>query len=97
MAGESNRPYRISQTRMTLDSRYATDSAVQSVGRNVVMVSAPRPFANEVRRDYQAPRRIVEPASHASGRSRASTSYVYRTNGINSVFAGLRIDTYRGE
>lgn len=87
--------YSISQTKMVLDSRYATDSAVQSVGQNVVEVHRYRPFETEVKRD-EAARRIVEPAHHGNGRGRGSTSYLYRTRGINSVFAGLVVKTYEG-
>jgi hypothetical protein len=95
MAGESNPPYRITPTRMVLDTRFAgADAAASAVGRNVVQVTPVRPFASEER-----PRagRIIEPASHGNGRGRASTSYVYRQSGLtNGNFTGLYAKTYEG-
>ena len=94
MAGESNPPYRISPTRMTLDTRFSgADAAANAVGGNVVTVYAPRPFADEVRRD-QAARHIVEPASAGRGRNPHSTTYVWRAGGINRISTGLRLETF---
>jgi len=95
VAGEADHPYTISPTKMTMDNRFSgADAAAAAVGSNVVQVTPVRPFQSEER-----PRagRIVEPASHGAGRNPHSVGYLYRTNGVNSVFAGLRIDTYRGE
>lgn len=78
---------------MTMDNRFAgADAAASAVGRNVVQVTPVRPFEQDAR-----PRagRIIEPASHANGRGRASTSYVYRTRGVKDVFAGLVVRTYK--
>ena len=93
MSGEPNRPYTITRTSMMMDNRFSgADAAAAAVGRNVVQVSPVRPFEQDAR-----PRagRIIEPASHGTGRNcRVSTSYVSFQRGINSVFTGLRIDTY---
>jgi hypothetical protein len=77
-----------------VDQRFSggSDPVVQP-GANIVQVGNVRAFEQE-----QKPRagRIVEPAHHGNGRGRGSTSYLYRTRGINSVFAGLVVKTYEG-
>jgi hypothetical protein len=95
MAGQPDHPYNFTKTdtdRYRIDQRFSggNDPVVQP-GANIVQVGNGKAFEQE-----QKPRagRIIEPAHHGNGRSRASTSYVYRTNGINSVYAGLRIETY---
>jgi hypothetical protein len=95
MAGQPDHPYSFTKTgtdKYRVDQRFSggCDPLVQP-GANVVQVGNVRAFEQE-----QKPRagQTIEPAHHGNGRSRASTSYVYRTNGINSVYAGLRIDRY---
>ena len=75
-----------------VDQRFSggSDPVVQP-GANIVQVGNVRAFEQE-----QRPRagRIIEPASHGAGRGR-ETSYVYRRRGINDVFSGLVVKTYR--
>ena len=94
MAGEADHPYTITPSRMVLDTRFSgADASANAVGGNVVTVFAPRPFADEIKRD-QAARRIVQPASAGRGRNPHSTTYVWRASGINRISTGLRLETF---
>jgi hypothetical protein len=95
MSGEPNRPYTITPTKMTLDTRFSgADAAASAVGRNVVQVTPVRPFETEVKRDAAA-RRIIEPAHHGAGRNpRSTTSYIDYQRGVGSIFSGLVIKSY---